>query len=308
MPLLRHNAVLAIKVEVTEGSAVSPAAGDAILVFDPVFTPGIERHDRMPVAASLSPYNPISGKRQATMSFAVEIKGSGTAGTAPEWGPCLLGCKMAEAIAAGTSVTYTPASSSDDSYTLSLYEDGVLYKMWGARGTFTIDCIAGQPGRVNFVFTGADFSVDDASVLSGMSYDATTPPAFLSAAFSISAYSAIIETLNLDIGNNVVLRPSANASSGNLSAYVASRMPKGTIDPEMVLVATEDFFADWRAGTLAAMTATIGASAGNICTITAPKVAYREISPADRGGIRTQQINFDLTKNSGDDELSIAFT
>lgn len=308
MPLMTQNAVLAIAEESIEGTAESIAASDAILVYNPVFTPGIERHERYPVRGDVSPMNRISGRRQATISFSVEIKGSGAAGTAPEWGKCLEGCKMEETVVEGTSVTYTPLSSEDPSFTVGFYEDGVLYKIWGARGTFNIDLNAGQAGMINFTFTGADFSVTDAALLSGMSYDSTVPPAFLDASLSVHGYSAVCAALRLDIGNQVTLRESVNAESGYLSAFIPKRLPQGSLDPEMVKVATEDFFGEWRSGTEGALTATIGATAGNICTITAPKLAYREISMADRESIRTLGLNFDLNANSGDDELSIAFT
>lgn len=308
MPLLTQNAVLAVKVEVTEGTAAAPAAGDAILVYNPVFTPSIERHERYPVRGDLSPMNRISGKRSATLSFDVECKGSGAAGTAPEFGILFQGCKMEETVSAGVSVTYTPVSSGDSSYTLALYEDGIKYLLWGARGTFSVDLVNGQPAMFHFTFTGADFSVTDAALLSGMTYDSTAPPAFLSAALSVHAYAAVASKLSLDIANEVTLRESVNAASGHLSAMITKRQPKGSLDPEMVLVATEDFYGDWRAGTEAALTATVGATAGNICTITAPKLAYREISPADRNRIRTLAIGFDLNVDAADDELSIAFT
>lgn len=308
MPLMTQNAVVALKAESVEGTAETLTAAEAILVYNPVFTPGIERHERYPVRGDLSTMNRISGRRQATLSFSVEIKGSGAAGTPPEFGPALLGCKMEQTIDVGVSVAYAPCSSGDDSYTLALYEDGVCYTLWGARGTFTIDLNAGQAGMINFTFTGADFSVTDATLLSGMSYDSTVPPAFLSASLAVHGYSAICEALSLDIGNEVALRGSVNTGSGYLSAFIPKRMPKGSLDPEMVLVATEDFFGEWRSGTEGALTATIGATAGNICTITAPKLAYREVSLADRNSIRTLGINFDLNGNSGDDELVLTFT
>jgi hypothetical protein len=56
------------------------------------------------------------------------------------------------------------------------------------------------------------------------------------------------------------------------------------------------------------MTATLDGDAGNIATITAPKVQYSAINPADRTGIRTLGIDCRLNGNAGDDELSIAFT
>lgn len=306
--MLIERAQIAAKTEDVEGTAETPAAGDALLVFNPKFDPVIEQHKRNPVRSTLSHLASVSGKRMATLEFDVELKGSGTAGTAPEYGDLLKACGFSETIVESTSVTYAPASSSIPSITISLYEDGLLKKLWGARGTVDLMLEDGKPGMFHFSFTGADFSITDAALLSGASYQSAVPQPFMNASFQVSSYSAIIEKLALDINNKLALRPSVNASSGHLSAAITDRDPKGSIDPEMVLVATEDFFGDWRSGTTAAMTATIGATAGNIATITAPALRYTKLSDAERDGIRTLGLDFDLCMSSGDDELSIALT
>lgn len=306
--MLIQRAQIAAKLEGTEGSAEALTAAEALLAFNPKTNPNIEMHERNPVRSTLSRMAAVSGKRKKTLEFDIELKGSGAAGTAPEWGLLMKACGFSEDIVGGVSVTYTPASSAIPSMTLALYEDGVCYKMWGARGEVSLDLEAGKPGMLHFNFLGADFSVTDVALLSGASYDSTTPVAFMNASFQISAYSAVIEKLALAMNNTLALRPSVNAGGGYLSAAITDRDPKGSIDPEMVLVATEDFFGDWRSGTLAALTATVGAVAGNIATITAPKCRYNTIGHEDREGIRTLGLDFDLTLNAGDDELSIALT
>lgn len=308
MPLLTQNALLAIAEEAAEGAAETLAAADAIMICNARFNPTQDRHERCGLRGNLSPINKVSGKRSATLSFSVELKGSGTAGMAPEWGICLEGCKMKATPAAGVSVTYTPISTGDKSYTLALYEDGVCYKIWGARGSFSLDLKTGEAGMANFVFTGADYSVTDVALLSGMTYDATVPPAVLDASLTIHGYSAVVNALTIDMGNQVTLRTSISAESGNLSTFISKRAPGGSLDPEMVLVATEDFFGDWRAGTEGALSAVLGATAGNIITISASKAAYKDLSPSERDGIRTLSLPFDLNGSTGDDELSIAFT
>ncbi|MBN2060701.1 MAG: hypothetical protein JW882_09835 [Deltaproteobacteria bacterium] len=306
--MLIERAQIAAKLESEEGTAETLTNAEALLVFNPKFNPEIEQFRRNPVRSTLSQLASVSGKRRATLEFDVELKGSGTKGTPPEYGDLLKACKMSETIVAVTSVTYAPASSGDSSITLALYEDGVCYKMWGARGDMSLKLKAGEPVMIHFVFTAADFSVTDVALLTGCSYDATIPQPFMNASFQVSSYSAIVENLDLALKNKVALRPSANAASGHLSAVITNREPGGSLDPEMVLVATEDFFGDWRSGTTGALTATIGSVAGNIATITAPAVRYTGISPADREGIRTLGLDFDLAMSSGDDELSIALT
>ena len=57
-----------------------------------------------------------------------------------------------------------------------------------------------------------------------------------------------------------------------------------------------------------AMTATLGATAGNICTITGPKVALSDIKYGDRNGLLTTTLPLVFTPNAGNDELKLACT
>jgi hypothetical protein len=135
MPILVNKTQLAARVEAVEGTAETPGAGDALLVINPTFIPLVEMHERKILSSELSRYKSLSGCRSARLRFEVELKGSGSPGVAPEWGELMRACGFDETIVPGTSVTYTPASSGIPSITLALYMDGLLTKLWGARGT-----------------------------------------------------------------------------------------------------------------------------------------------------------------------------
>lgn len=307
--MIVKRAQLAAKAEGTEGSAETLAGADAFLAMNISFKPEIEMHPRDNVSASLSNFSQVAGARKATMEFDVEIKGSGTAGTAPTLGKLLKACGFGETVSAGVSVTYAPASTGISSMTLALYNDGVIYKMWGARGNCSLKLEKGKHAMLHFTFTGADFSVTDGAMLSsGVTYEATTPKPFLSATLTVDSYAALLGSLEVNLNNEVTLRPDANALSGHKSAVITGRKPTGSFPPEMVLVASYDFFGKWRSGNEGALTLALTGTAGNICTITAPKLQYTGVSPSDNGGIRSLGVDFALNRSSGDDELSIAFT
>jgi hypothetical protein len=263
------------------------------------------------VAASFSPWSQVPAARQAVIDFDIELKGSGTLGTAPALGKLLKCCGLGETINAGVSVIYAPASTGISSMTFSLYNDGVLYKMWGARGNVSLKAVKGEFGLFHFTFTGADFSVTDVTMLSsGIAYETTKPQPFQGAgSFTIDSYAALISSFEFNMNNVVTLRPDITQSSGNKSAVITNRNPSLIIDPEGITVATYDFFGKWRSGNEGALAgAAFGATAGNICTITAPKVQYTVGSLADRGGVRSFGITCQLNRSAGDDEISIAFT
>ena len=307
MPLLIQRAQVAAKIETTEGTAETLGAADAILVENASFEPTIEMHEYDPMRRTLSPMPDIPGKRSARLTFTVPLKGSGTAGTAPEYGDLFKACGMAETVVAGTSVTYDPASESIPSMTLALYLDGKVYKIWGARGTFKLACAVGEPIGAEFEFQGADFSETAGSLLSGASYGSPVPKPFQNASFSISGYSAVIEKLEADMANNLYLRTACGATSGHVSCLILNRRPTVSFDPENVLVATEDFLGDWRAAATGALSAVVDGGAGNKVTISAPAVQYTDIKPGDRGGLAILEITGLLTMDSGDDELQIKF-
>lgn len=307
--MIEARTQLAAKTEQTEGVAETLAGAQAILVANPKFTPNIAMGERPNVSSSLSPWAQIPGARSAKMEFDVELKGSGTAGTAPALGTLLKGCGFGETVVAVTSVTYAPASSSISSLTMALYVDGVIKKIWGARGNVSVKLEDGAPAWLHFEFTGADFSVTDGAMLSsGVSYESTKPPAFLSASLTVDSYAALIGTMDINMNNNIALRKDVNSSSGHKSAVITSRKPSMTMDPEAVLVATYDFYGKLRSGNEGALTLALSGGSGNICTITAPKVQHTGLSDDNKEGIKNYGITCQLNRSSGDDEISIAFT
>jgi hypothetical protein len=300
---------LAAKVEGTEGTKETLALADAIQCKNVKFSPSIDMYSRDLLRGSLSRHPSVSGKRSAKMTFDVELKGSGSVATAPDYGALLKGCGYSETVTPVTSVVYKPATDSlTNSMSLSCYVDGVIYKMWGARGNVKLSMESGKPGILSFEFLGADFEVVT-GVLLVPSYSTIVPAAFLSAALLIDSYAAICSKVDLDTGNQLALRESMNSISGNLSCLITGRNPKGSIDPELPIIATYDFFGKWKApGTLGALTLVATGAAGNICTVSCPKVRYAAIDPAERNGIRTLAIDFEPTLSAGDDEISIALT
>jgi len=307
--MIVKRAQLAAKIESVEGTAETLTGAEAFLAMNINFNPEIAMGTRDNVSASLSNFSQVPGARKATMEFDVELKGSGTAGTAPALGKLLKACGFGETVVAITSVTYLPASTGISSLTLAMYNDGVIYKVWGARGNVSLKLEKGKPGMLHFVFTGADFSVTDGVLLTtGVTYEATKPQAFLDATLTIDSYAALVGTLEFNMNNEVALREDINASSGHKSAVITARKPSLSIDPEAVLVATYDFFGKWRSGNEGALSLVLTGSAGNICTITAPKVQYTGAKLADKSGLRGLGIDCQLNRNAGDDELSIAFT
>jgi len=312
MGRILHRTQIAAKLEATEFTKETLAATDAFLAFNPVWTPAIEMHGRDPVRESLSKYPSISGKRSAKIAFDVELVGSGTAGTAPFWGKLMKACGFSETIVGGTSVTYGPSSDNqgnNKSLTIAAYVDGMIKRLWAARGTVRLTMEVGKPGILHFEFEGADFEVVDGALLTSVSYSTVVPPAFLNASLTLDSYAALCSKVEIDIANVLAKKESLSSPSGHVGVVITGRNPKGSLDPELPPVATYDFYGKWRTpGTLGALQLSANGGAGNIVTVSCPRVRYAEIRPGDRGGLAKLDIDFEPTLNTGDDEISIVLT
>lgn len=308
MPLIEARSQLAAAVESVEGTAEALAAANAILARNIKFDPDISVEELDLQSSSLSPFPGVAGGRMARMTFETELKGSGTAGTAPEVGVLFRACGFGQTIVGGTSVTYAPASSAIPCLTMAKYVDGKKYLMAGARGNFEIQLNAAKPGIIAWDFLGTSITDTDTALLGGITYRSTRAPAFMGATFTIDSYAAIVEAIRIATGNTVELRDDVNSTQGYLSAVLSKRLMTMSLNPENVLIATHDFVADWEAGTQVAFSAVWGGTAGNIVTITQPKCQYDKVGLGTRKGMSSNEISAKLRRSSGDDEISIAFT
>ena len=157
MALTRKKFLLA-KIEATYGTDPSPVAGtNAIQVTNLEVTP-IES-DNVQAASyqgfiGNSTRGTLVANKRVSVTFEVELGGSGTAGTAPAFGPLLQAAGMSEVVVSSTSVTYAGVSSSFSSATLYCFYDGTRHKITGARGTVTFNMTAGQFPTASFQFIG----------------------------------------------------------------------------------------------------------------------------------------------------------
>ncbi|MCP3968222.1 MAG: hypothetical protein GY718_18070, partial [Lentisphaerae bacterium] len=213
----------------------------------------------------------VPGMQSCSINFRVALHGdgAGTKGVAPEYADALLACGYLETIVAATSVTYTPTSTFDGStpagqrypaasYSVTVLEDGVAYKLKGGFGNVVFEGVVGEPMFANFTFSGAFSDVDD-DALETVTYDVGAPPSFRGASFAlggaIGAYTPRgVQNVTLDTGNQVVAVADINDDSGVYGARIVGRKSVGSFDPEMVLVATNPYYDDWKAGTTGSIT------------------------------------------------------
>ena len=308
--LLTRRKLLLAKIESTYNTDPTPAAStDAVLCEGLTWSSaGLKMPERPSVRPSLGALKQIYAGRLLQVSFSCEVKGSGAAGTAPEIGQLLRACGLGETIVASTSVTYAPVSTSLESATLYVYEDGKQIKITGCRGNVAFTCEAGNKIMANFTMTGHEAAQTDVS-LASPTFDSTSPEPFIGGTFTVDSFAAKISTFTFDLANQVAMPTDVSAADGYGEITIVSRDVNGSIDPLDELVADEAFLANFKSGAAMALaTGAIGATAGNILSISMPAISYRDASMSDRDGLAALELPFGAAESTTDDEVSLAFT
>jgi hypothetical protein len=305
--LIRKTTLLA-KVETTYGTDATPTPeANAILCKNPDPRATGEELVRDNVRSTLGPLAHVIGEKYGEVKFSTELKGSGSAGVAPEIGPLFRACAFKETVVESTSVAYDPDSGGDDSLTIYVYRDGLLYKLTGCRGTAEVDLSAGKYGEIAWTFQGIWNDPVDAALVDG-TYAAVQPPVVFSAALSIGGYAAVCTKLALNLANSLAQRRDMNHANAIREIAITGWNDRGgSFDPEAALEAAHPFYANWKNGVQAALTCTVGGTAGNRCVVSAPKAQYKSIGPGERDGIYVYDIPLRLAVNAGDDEVKFLF-
>lgn len=313
MALTRKKFLIA-KIESAYGSDPSPVGGsDAVQVTNLEVTP-IES-DNVQAAAfqgfiGNSTRGTLVANKRVSVTFDVELSGSGTAGTAPAFGPLLKACGLSETVVAATSVTYAGVSSSFDSATIYCFYDGTRHKITGARGTVTFNMTAGQFPTASFVMTGI-YNAPDDTALSGSFTVANQAAALeindtnVTAATFHGVTSVRLESLDLALNNEVLYKETASSQE----VLITNRTPGGTAVIEAPAVGTTDYFAKATAVATGNSSFVIGATGGNIITLTMAQTDITGVSYGDTNGVVSLSMPYlALPSTSGNDEFSLAFT
>lgn len=314
MPLLTRKRLLLAKSEQTYATDSQPTGNEAILVSNLEVEPlAMELVERELITGNLGNRDNLVGQRAARVTFAVELAGSGTAGTAPRFGPVMKACGFSETIV-GTnpgpgSVTYAPVSSSFSSCTLDFYQDGNRQLITGARGTWSLEMSAGQIPLLNFEMMGL-YSVPTALANVTPTYANQAPPLTVNSDnttnVSVHSYSACLNAFSLQVANDMVYRQLAGCTK---QIIIPDRKPTGSLTIELPPIGTKDFFSIASNQTKGSISLQHGQTAGNIVTITAPTAAFDSPTYEDGDGIQHLVLPFrPIPSSSGNDEFTLAFT
>lgn len=311
MPLLTRKRLILLETESTYGTDPTPTGVDAVLVRDLSITPlQSDTVGRDLVRPYLGASEQLLANTRVQCTFSVELAGSGTAGTAPRYGKALLACGLSETIVATTSVTYAPVSSSFGSCTIYYNIDGVLHKVTGARGTFTINGTVGQIPTIDFTFTGIYNTPTDTALPSVTYGDQATPVVFKqgnTTGFELLSYAGCLQSVSFDIGNSLVYRELVGCTK---QVLLTDRAATGSVTLEAVTMATKNYFtAALTDSSLGNLLFQHGQTAGNIIDFVSTRIDIGDVSYGDQDGIHMLTIPYTaVPSTSGNDEFSLVYT
>jgi tail tube protein len=310
MPIKWKTKILLAKIEATYGVDAAPTgAANAILATDVIWTP-MEGSD---VSRDLeTPYMGAQGtipiELHAKLAFKVELSPSGSAGTAPAWGPLLRACAVAEVITAGVSVAYNPVSDNHESLSMHLWIDGTRYVMVGGRGNCSIMVNAQGVPYLEFEFTGL-YSTPAETARVTPSLGAFKKPQVATntntPGFTINAADFVMRSCKLDLGNQVENR--FLIGSEGILITDKSDVVEATI--EAVQLTTFDPFTLAEAQTGVALNLVHGTGAGRITTLDVPTAQIqRPQGLLEAQGIKEWPLRFVPLPAIGNDQWTLTLT
>jgi hypothetical protein len=323
MSIFTRKTAIFAKLESTYGvdafSGVDPANNtDMLEIFDVTVTPNIDKIDRNPFKASLSPEASIPSKKYTELSFYTELKGYGTDTNGitkePKVTRLLQACGFSLTVnefddnSDGTTdrkeYLLTPTSNNIKSVTFYVYLDGVLYKIPGARGNVQVQLEANNIGKFNFTFTGLFVKPVDKAFPS-IKTDELTPPLVKNVNLTMGGYAPILSSFEIDMQNDVVQRDDMNAEEGIGSVDIIGRNPVVSMNPDMMLVADYDIWGKFINNEEVLIKGIVGSDLGNKVQIDVPRVVYNSLGIGDRDSVRIYDVSGTCTGN--DDEVQITF-
>ncbi|CAD7055455.1 hypothetical protein RHAB21_00721 [Pseudorhizobium halotolerans] len=301
----RNRALLA-KIEDTYGVDAAPTgAANAIVAtnvnLEPLLGEDVSRDLVLPY---MGHQGVLHVANYARLSFEVEIAGAGAAGTAPAYGPLLRSAGMAEVIAAGVDVQYTPISGDFEAATLWFNGDGVRHALLGARATFTMSLAPRQIPRFAFTYTGLLGTVTDEALPAQTlaAWQTPVPVNKANTTFSLHGLAtAGVEGITMDVGGQIEPRMLINHES----IQQVDRQMTGSAIMDAVSLAEKNWFQIAQAHTKGALLATHGLTAGNIVEFEGPAVQIGRPTYGESQRILNNTLPLMFTPIAGNDEFKI---
>lgn len=319
MSRLINKTVILAKLEATYGVDAAPSgAENALVVSNLNINPlNAEYIARGIIRDYLGGSEELPGARYIECGFDIELVGSGLLAVAPAWGPLLRSIGFAEIITPDVRVDYVPISGNFESSTVYWYDDGVLHKLLGVRGTATMDLGVGKKPIISFKFMGVDGGVSATPVVGtnlakwrvpqivldansgdltfGATHAIATAPTFAGG----TTYPS--EGLTIDLG----VKAQFQKLLGNESIGISERDVTGAVKLQVTALQEVAFMNAIKAATLTTVGLIHGTVANDKVGVFMPAVQMKDPTKEELNGERLVGYKLGMKPKLGNDEIRI---
>jgi len=279
------------------------------LNIDPVKSDVHETTGQIPISKRDTP---VTGAQWTEPSFDYWLAGSGTAGTPPAFDAALLSCGLNYANDPGTSDTYlvtgdlvTDTTPVDITQSLG---DAVSIACKGCVGNMSIALRPGEPAKASFTFAGKYTEPTEAALSASIATSAH-PPACKGMVITVGTKTLKLKEVNINLNNeNNSPNYSIYDTTGIEAPDLVNQMPEWDVLAVLPDFSTANYWADLTAETETAFSAVLGATAGNILTITGD--GYLRAAPeiTDVGGVVCVRLRYRMGWGADNTKLTSEFT
>lgn len=302
---LRHGEVVAINAVTT------PGAGTVVGDFFPEDDILCIDETTAPVGA----FTTITGATSGRVTTGTEVRNSGVATT----GFQPIAFRLRSVLSAFETVS------------AEAYLDGKRWRVKGCMGNVEFLMVHGDVLQARITLRGMVSDYTDQTIPTNANETHYIPPVFLGRDVRLYEIAAspkgygrdtggfannpgtpntvgALNRININTGNEVILRENSLDPSGVSFAIITDRSPSGSFNPDEVLNTDFDFVSKFTSGApmrLKTFIGTVGAAGdGNTIDIFAPGVVSSSMADAERDNIHSWDLGFDLT--GGDYDPSAA--
>jgi hypothetical protein len=316
---LINKTVILAKLEEIYGQDAGPdGAANALVVSNLSINPlNAEYIARGIIRDYLGGSEELPGARYMECGFDIELVGSGQNAVAPAWGPLIRSIGFAEIITPAVRVDYVPISGNFESSTVYWYDDGVLHKLLGVRGTATMDLGVGKKPVISFKFMGVDGGTVVAPVVAttltawrvpqivldansgqltfGATHATTTAPALVGG----TKYPS--DGLTIDLG----IKAQFQKLLGGESIGISERDVTGAVKLQVTAAQEVAFLNSIKAAALTSIGLIHGTVANDKVGVFAPAVQMKEPTKEELNGERMIGYKLGMKPKLGNDEIRI---
>lgn len=251
----------------------------------------------------------------SSMPFSTELAGSGTAGTVPRDKALWMAMGFKEAVVAVTSVTYEITGLLADVVTnvapvdIDLYIGNAFKNACNdAIGTVNMIVTPAQAVELAWSFNGRYEAPTEAA---GAAVAATSGASVIAAGLTCTVNTKTLVMKEINIPLNAT-NNSPNLDIASVKAVAAPKltgmMPTFTFTVQRPPFSDLDFHSLFIAGTKIALTFVVGATAGNICTVSIDGYMNAVPQEGEIDGVGTQTISCDMSWADADTQLQLVYT